>query len=413
MESPGEYLKREREQRKVPLSKIFECTRVPMKYLEALEADNHGPLPHPTFVKGYIKSYCKCLGLDETDAVLRYELFLKEKGGKEEEIAAPREEVKKPPLLFAPAAKDELKRDSLPLLRSYGNIIALAVAGVAAVAVIYVATSRRHASPPAAVTQTAAPEAVTAAPEVSAQTALPPQAPAPVAAVKPAAPAASTVEPAKAVVKPAETVAAKPVEPVKALQPAAPKAAAATAAAEKKEPAVASGHLLVARARETTWIKLIIDGGEPFDVVLRAGEKVAWKADKGYDVVVGNAGGVALSLDGQEVAGLGKAGEVVKLILPNGASAAKSKDAAKALVKPVKAASPESVSPAGSISASTAARPAAKKASPEKSKAEPATVDAPGAAVGAEGAKPKSADAPKWDTTPKNRFEVRPADESQ
>lgn len=403
MESPGEYLKREREQRKVPLTKIFECTKVPMKYLEALEADNYGPLPHPTFVKGYIKSYCKCLGLDETDAVLRYELFLKEQGAKEEEVAAPREDVKRPPLLFAPPAKDELERDSLPFLRSYGNIIALAVAGVAAVAVIYVATTKRHSTPPpAAVTQTAAPEAVGAAPESGAQTVLAPQAPAPVAAVKPAAaPAAATTgapaEPAKAAAKPAEPAAAKPVEPVKVLQPAAPKGAAVTAATEKKEPAAASGHLLVARATETTWIKLIIDGGEPFDVVLRAGEKVAWKADKGYDVVVGNAGGVSLSLDGQEVAGLGKAGEVVKLILPKGSAASKAKDAVKAPVKPVKAATPETVSPAAAISASAEAKPAVKKASPSASP---------------EAVTPKAADAPKWDTTPKNRFDIRPADES-
>src|SRR3972149_10588943 len=76
MESPGEHLKREREHRGVSLQKICESTRVPMKYLEAIEADRVEGLPQPAFVKGYIRNYCKVLGLDENDAVLRYEVWL-------------------------------------------------------------------------------------------------------------------------------------------------------------------------------------------------------------------------------------------------------------------------------------------------------------------------------------------------
>src|SRR5574340_653189 len=84
MESPGEYLKRERELRRASLTSLFEATRIPLKYLEAIEADDYESLPHPTFVKGFIKSYCKYLGLDETDAVLRYEIYMKERSDKAE-----------------------------------------------------------------------------------------------------------------------------------------------------------------------------------------------------------------------------------------------------------------------------------------------------------------------------------------
>jgi cytoskeletal protein RodZ len=79
MESPGEYLKREREHRGVSLLSIQATTRVPMKYLEALEANDYDNLPHGTFTKGFIKNYCKCLGLDEVDAALRFEQFMKER----------------------------------------------------------------------------------------------------------------------------------------------------------------------------------------------------------------------------------------------------------------------------------------------------------------------------------------------
>ncbi|MBI5903719.1 MAG: helix-turn-helix domain-containing protein, partial [Deltaproteobacteria bacterium] len=51
MEDPGENLKREREQRGVTLQKMHEATKVQMKHLEALEADDYSSLPHPTFVR--------------------------------------------------------------------------------------------------------------------------------------------------------------------------------------------------------------------------------------------------------------------------------------------------------------------------------------------------------------------------
>jgi len=46
---------------------MHEAIRVPIKSLEALEADRYDSLPHPAFVKGYIKACCKELGLDEND----------------------------------------------------------------------------------------------------------------------------------------------------------------------------------------------------------------------------------------------------------------------------------------------------------------------------------------------------------
>src|SRR3990170_8389783 len=104
MESPGEYLKREREIRRVSLQKIHEATRVSLKFLESIEADRYEGLPHATFIKGYIRSYCKVLGVDETDAVLRYEIFLRDKAGSAEGVKPqarpPRpRKIQRPPLL--------------------------------------------------------------------------------------------------------------------------------------------------------------------------------------------------------------------------------------------------------------------------------------------------------------------------
>jgi len=92
MESPGACLKRERELRGFSLHDVHEATRIPVKRLADLEADNFDALPQEAFVKGYIKAACKFMGLDETDLLLRYELFMKDKAPLEEqpaEIAAP------------------------------------------------------------------------------------------------------------------------------------------------------------------------------------------------------------------------------------------------------------------------------------------------------------------------------------
>jgi len=78
MEKPGQYLKKERELRGVSIEKVSQDTRLPLEILERLEADDFPNLPHKTFVRGYIKSYCKELGLDATEALLRHEQLFRD-----------------------------------------------------------------------------------------------------------------------------------------------------------------------------------------------------------------------------------------------------------------------------------------------------------------------------------------------
>jgi len=87
MESPGACIKRERELRGFSIQDVHEATRIPVKILVALEADNFEALPQAAFVKGYIKASCKFMGLDETDLLLRYELFMKDNAPVEETLA--------------------------------------------------------------------------------------------------------------------------------------------------------------------------------------------------------------------------------------------------------------------------------------------------------------------------------------
>ncbi|MDO8427216.1 MAG: DUF4115 domain-containing protein [Deltaproteobacteria bacterium] len=270
MESPGEYLRRERELRGVSLSKIFEATRVPMRYLEALEADNYEILPHPTFVKGYIKSYCKALGLDEVDAALRYEIYLREKAEKAERPK--------------PAAKKKSSRQA-EVPKNIRNAAAFISAGVIIIVVLYFAGVGRKATAPEP-----QPEALSGPME--------------------AVPATPDIEAMKA-------------EAPKQESPGAEVDAKTDANAVKAEPrpapAVEAQHTLSVKANEFSWIKIRIDEGEPFDVVLREGEGIVWKAKDVFSLIVGNAGGVTLTYDGKVLPPLGKSGEVVSFKLQKSA----------------------------------------------------------------------------------------------
>ncbi|NOY54075.1 MAG: helix-turn-helix domain-containing protein [Deltaproteobacteria bacterium] len=73
----GEYLKRERELREISLREIADDTKVSFRYLEALEEDNENRLPAPVFIKGFIRSYARYIGLDPDEALLRYHEYQK------------------------------------------------------------------------------------------------------------------------------------------------------------------------------------------------------------------------------------------------------------------------------------------------------------------------------------------------
>ncbi len=60
----GETLRRARLDRGVTFEDAERVTRIPRKYLEALETENYGILPAPVFARGFLRSYAGYLGLD-------------------------------------------------------------------------------------------------------------------------------------------------------------------------------------------------------------------------------------------------------------------------------------------------------------------------------------------------------------
>ena len=77
MESPGKFLKRERETRSISLEQISNFTKIKQHHLKAIEEDRYELLPPALYVKGFLMGYARYLDLDPRDIVLQYEKYKK------------------------------------------------------------------------------------------------------------------------------------------------------------------------------------------------------------------------------------------------------------------------------------------------------------------------------------------------
>ena len=109
-------------------------------------------------------------------------------------------------------------------------------------------------------------------------------------------------------------------------QPAAQPAAAEPSVAAKSEQTAATGAesgtpksgelILQISALENTWVKVIVDENESTEYDLKAGDNLQVEAKTGYNLLIGNAAGVTLKLNGKPVSIPGESGQVVTLHLP-------------------------------------------------------------------------------------------------
>ncbi len=76
--SLGEYLKAEREKRGLTIEQTASATKIGLKVLKQLEADQYADLPALPFVRGFVKNYGKFLGLDGEKLLQEYSVFLDE-----------------------------------------------------------------------------------------------------------------------------------------------------------------------------------------------------------------------------------------------------------------------------------------------------------------------------------------------
>lgn len=72
MESIGTWLRREREVRGVSLEEVADATRIPVQSLASIEEGRFDELPGEVFVKGFLRSYARAVGIAGDDVLARY-----------------------------------------------------------------------------------------------------------------------------------------------------------------------------------------------------------------------------------------------------------------------------------------------------------------------------------------------------
>lgn len=314
----GQYLQNRRRAEGISLEEVARRTKVSMTCLRQIESEDWANLPSPTFVKGFVKAYADAVGADPGDALDRYAAFC----AVQQELSAPQ-----PPV---GASAGFGKRLALALV-----LLVLLIGGTLFIMQRISTQAEPVGAEDAAVpAQRSTPDgAPAAAPAIDA-----PSAPKPVAEPPPPAAAGET----PAVVAPPAAVETKPdtVQPEAGALPATTESAAdtlpsaATPAAETTVPpapaavmpaepeapaaAEASSPLMVLRIRavETSWLSVADDGNPPREATLAPGDSFTVEARNHFALVIGNAGGVRLELDGRPVPLSGRSGQVVRLRLP-------------------------------------------------------------------------------------------------
>jgi len=72
MTSVGQFLRERREERRMSIAEVARATRVPASSLERIESDQFDELPAEVFVRGFLKSYARVVGVEEEDVLARY-----------------------------------------------------------------------------------------------------------------------------------------------------------------------------------------------------------------------------------------------------------------------------------------------------------------------------------------------------
>jgi cytoskeleton protein RodZ len=296
VEPVGAYLRDMRERRGISLDEVSRRTRVPARYLEALEGDRFADLPAPVFVRGFVRAYCQALGELPDRA-----LACLDAQGRTTPSAARVRAAGRSAGGPAAAPTERRSRTRGPALVSFVLLIVLGVALFSLTLAVHPRDERRAAEvavePPALDLEQASPgPAVAVEPEGASV---------PSASVVATSPAVSTGQAAPPPATPASAPAA-----AKAVAPAPPPPARTVSDAPPQ-------YRLVARTTETTWLRVRTGDGRTTEETVPAGAVREWVSDRPFVLTIGNAGGVAFELNGEPLPSLGGSGTVIpRLVVP-------------------------------------------------------------------------------------------------
>ncbi len=243
-------------------------THITLRQLQSLEDGRYGDLPGGMYNRAFIRMYCTYLGLEPEGFVARYE-----------EESAPRTEktVKAKPR----PEPVPVKSWHVPQVLIWGIMLLASVVGV------YFSHDW--------IAQVFSPYFA--------------QAPAARIPLPPPTPATTPAQPKEALTLQTAPPAANP--PADQAQPAAATEAAAPVPAEPPAGTIRLSFEVV----DPCWMSLTSDGTRVYSDTLQPGSTPFFDAKEQFEMVLGNAGGIKLKINGKPAKPLGAPGAVIKLLI--------------------------------------------------------------------------------------------------
>ncbi|MBN1641513.1 MAG: helix-turn-helix domain-containing protein [Anaerolineae bacterium] len=292
----GQLLRQAREESGISLEQIEAQTRIRQKYLLALEEARYDDLPTPGHVHGFLRNYALALGLDieEVEA-----LYARDRAGHR----------RFEPRIFHP--KNISLIPKRPLLKADLVLAIIIVVLVAALGFLFwrygwpilqPVLMRTGAAATATPTQTATIPAPTQTRQ-AAQTrrADPTGTPAATATLIAAAPTSTRAS------EPTPTATATLDAPLVIATPTPSPTQTPTPTATRSE-----GVVVQARFVDRVWLQVRLDGQDSPGELFEAGEEREWTAQYTIYIICGNAGGMQVTVNGEDLGLLGERAQVVE-----------------------------------------------------------------------------------------------------
>jgi cytoskeleton protein RodZ len=288
----SQELKTAREALGLSIADIFQRTRISVSNLQAMENNDFHLLPTAAYTKNFIKTYARTLDIDSEPILVKYEDYLNSRKGLQ---ALPPEGVSK--------IKPFIRR--IASTKIYLGITFVLIV----ISVVAWLISKQYQSSSDIINP--AKRIAVSVPENKVETVNSPvNVTAPINQQAKDSPKLALNEINKQSQVKAQSISAKmennAVKPSKE-QVSLPNIQSAVNSEE--------ASLLIINAIEETWIRIKADQNPSFQILLKPGEKFERKA-VGFDLDIGNAGGIKIQFKDKNIENLGKSGQVTHLRLP-------------------------------------------------------------------------------------------------
>ncbi|MFQ5662942.1 MAG: helix-turn-helix domain-containing protein [Terriglobia bacterium] len=261
MASFGENLRRERELRGITLPELANATKISLRHLQALEANQFDRLPGGVFNRGFVRAVARYMNLDEHHWVGEFVRA----AGEEPEILA---------RYAAPSAGPPASRRR----GMWSFALLLVVFGLGAYLVHEIRLRRAAEASPPLISR---PDSTSQPPRVN----VPPR-------LEPASEAATTAARSSlAMAEPSSPPTANPLETPEELR------------------------LQVDVPLDDAWVSVTVDGQPRYRGLMKAGETRSFRGVRRIELITGNASAVILTLNGETLPLLGDPRERKKLVL--------------------------------------------------------------------------------------------------